>query len=161
MRRIIVMSDSHGKTKAFENICKIHPEAERYVFLGDGAGDYEYIQSHHEDWAMIGVSGNCDRFTNLQEVQELVVGEWRFLLAHGHKFAIKATYQYILDEARKRNCNAVLYGHTHSAYCDKIDGIWVLNPGAIMDYRGPRYAVLDLDDGGVFLANITTYTNND
>ena len=157
MRRLIVLSDSHGKTKAFENICKLHPEAERYVFLGDGEGDYEYIQSRHPEWAMTGVSGNCDIYSNLPDELELVIGEWHIFMAHGHRFAIKTTFSYIIDEAKRRNCNAVLYGHTHNAYLDKIDGIWVLNPGAIMDYRGPRYAILDLDSNGKFVANLTTY----
>ena len=160
MRRLIVLSDSHGKTNAFENVCKMHPEAEMYVFLGDGEGDFEYLQSRHPEWNMIGVCGNCDRFSKLPEIQELTVGEWRMLMVHGHRFAIKATYEYVLKEARNRNCNAVLYGHTHTAFVDMIDGIWVLNPGAIMDYRGPRYAVLDLGDDGKFIANLTTYDMN-
>ena len=159
MRRLIVLSDSHGKAKAFENVCLLHPEAERIVFLGDGEGDFEYIQSRHPEWSMTGVCGNCDRFSKLPEIEELTLGEWKLLLVHGHKFAIKTTYKYVIEEAEKRNCNAVLYGHTHSAYVDKIDGIWVLNPGAVMDYRGPRYAVLDLDDDGKFIVNLAEYNN--
>ncbi len=155
MHRVIILSDSHGRSKTFEKICSLHPEAERYLFLGDGAGDYESVQTGHPDWAMMGVCGNCDRGTNLPEINEYVVEDWRIMLTHGHLFAVRGTDHYILEEAKKRGCNAVLYGHTHSARCEKVDGIWLLNPGAVMDYRCPRYAVLDLDRDGKFIANLT------
>ena len=156
MRRIIVLSDSHGKTNSFDLVCKLHPEAERIVFLGDGAGDYEFIQSRHPEWAMIGVQGNCDRYTNLPEEQELVIGCWRILLVHGHRHCVKTTERYLIKTAKERNCNAVLYGHTHLAACAKVDGIWLLNPGAVMDYRDPQYAVLDLGNEDQFIANLTS-----
>ena len=51
----------------------------------------------------------------------------------------------------------VLFGHTHVQQCYKKDGIWLLNPGAVMDYRGPQYAVLDLGGENIFIANLTFY----
>lgn len=157
MRRLIIISDSHGRTKSFEKICASHPEAERFVFLGDGAGDYEYIHSSHPDWAMIGVQGNCDYMSVLPDLQEMVLDNWRILMVHGHKHAVKSTDHYLLKEAKERGCNAVLFGHTHVQQCYKKDGIWLLNPGAVMDYRGPQYAVLDLGGENIFIANLTVY----
>ena len=158
MRRLIVISDSHGRTATFERICLLHPEAERILFLGDGAGDFEYIKSRHPEWAMMGVSGNCDYSGSLPEINVCVVDEWRLLMIHGHDFAVKGTDSYMLEEARKRGCNAVLYGHTHKARCEIVDGIWLLNPGAVMDYHAPRYAVLDLGDNDKFIANLAEFS---
>ena len=157
MTRLIVASDSHGRTKQLEQIYALHPEADRMIFLGDGAGDYETIRSRHPQWPMIGVIGNNDFGSTLPERTELVIGPWRLLLVHGHRFGVRGTLRYLVDEAKQRKCNGVLYGHTHRAFCDKVEGIWVLNPGAVMDYDVPKYAVLDLGEENQFIANLTEF----
>ena len=39
------------------------------------------------------------------------------------------TLYKLLADARACNVQAVLFGHTHAAVCQKEDSMWVLNPG--------------------------------
>lgn len=64
----------------------------------------------------------------------------------------------LVDEARDRKCDAVIYGHTHKPYVANIDKILVVNPGSLayprQDGRVPSYAVMDVEEGKDFSVEI-------
>ena len=37
--------------------------------------------------------------------------------------------------ARFRGCGAVVYGHTHLPQVERVDGVWILNPGSPTERR--------------------------
>ena len=58
----------------------------------------------------------------------------------------------IIEEARSRNADIVMFGHTHKPYFSQKDGLTVLNPGSLsyprQDGRKPSYMVMEIDEEG-------------
>lgn len=59
-----------------------------------------------------------------------------------------------IDRALKAfsDVDAILFGHSHIPYCERHDGIWLVNPGSPTDKRfQPRYSygILTIEDGKV------------
>ena len=52
----------------------------------------------------------------------------------------------IIDEAKKKGADIVLFGHTHLQYTDYIDGLYVMNPGSVGMFG--QYGVIDITDKG-------------
>jgi uncharacterized protein len=52
--------------------------------------------------------------------------------------------------ARFPGCDAVVYGHTHIAQVELVEGVWILNPGSPTERRrAPERTMLVLEvDGG-------------
>lgn len=56
-------------------------------------------------------------------------------------------------EARLRGrfpgCDAIVYGHTHVPQVERIEGVWILNPGSPTERRGaPAHTMLELRIAG-------------
>ncbi len=154
MTRLVLISDSHGRQTDFETVCRLHPEATWFVFLGDGAGEFERIKAEHPEWPLVGVKGNCDYGSRLPADLILVVGNKRILCTHGNAYAVKSGTWMLEEEASKRGCSAVFYGHTHHADSSYEDGLLLVNPGALSDWYAPRYAIVDVADNGVMVPSL-------
>jgi putative phosphoesterase len=51
--------------------------------------------------------------------------------------------------ARFPGCDAVLYGHTHVPQVERVDGVWILNPGSPTERRrAPAQSLLELRVAG-------------
>jgi putative phosphoesterase len=53
---------------------------------------------------------------------------------------------------RFRGCDAVVYGHTHVPQVERVDAVWVLNPGSPTERRRApvrSMLVLDVRDGKI------------
>jgi len=47
--------------------------------------------------------------------------------------------------ARFPGCDAVVYGHTHVPHVERLDGVWILNPGSPTERRSaPAHSMLEL-----------------
>jgi putative phosphoesterase len=49
-------------------------------------------------------------------------------------------------------CEAIVYGHTHVAQVERVDGVWVLNPGSPTERRrapARSILVLEVEDGEI------------
>jgi putative phosphoesterase len=47
------------------------------------------------------------------------------------------------------DCDAVVYGHTHLPQAERVDGVWILNPGSPTERRrAPARSLLLLDVDG-------------
>ncbi len=160
MTRLILISDSHGRQSDFEAICKLHPEADRFIFLGDGAGEFERIKADHPEWPLVGVKGNCDLGSNLPRELELVIDGKRLFITHGNAYAVKSGPWMLADEAKERGCAAAFYGHTHTPDSTVEDGILLVNPGAVSDWFAPRYAIVDITDSGVMVPSLCALSSD-
>ena len=67
--RIVVMSDSHGRLARLRWVFADQPEAEAYLFLGDGLKDWAQMQESYPDRRLIAVCGNCDGGTAVPAVR--------------------------------------------------------------------------------------------
>jgi uncharacterized protein len=47
--------------------------------------------------------------------------------------------------ARFRGCDAIVYGHTHQPQVERVEGVWILNPGSPTERRrAPKRTMLEL-----------------
>ncbi len=65
------------------------------------------------------------------------LGEWRFLLSHGHRYKVKHDLQTIYYRGLETDVDFVLYGHTHQAI-EQVEhlnnkDLVLINPGAADD----------------------------
>lgn len=150
--RIVVFSDSHGNAAVLPKVIERHPEAEAYIFLGDGEREFIDLFERHPHKLMRGVRGNCDWNSRLPLVDILTVNRKRIFITHGHSFYVKRGLSDLLDEAKKNKANILLYGHTHMASADYRGGIYLLSPGSVAQPRdsGPSYGYVDITEAGVF-----------
>ena len=82
------------------------------------------------------------------------IGGVKMYLTHGHMMASFLSLAY---RAKEKGAKVALFGHTHEAMCEMMDGVMLLNPGSAGNYcRGgsARASVLEIDRGGLRVINI-------
>ena len=131
--KILVLSDSHASLHFMrQSIAAIKPSA--VVHLGDFYDDAVSLQEENPTITFHILPGNCDRWrcpVSALEVLCYKVCGVSLYMTHGHNHHVKMGIGGLLADARKAGAQAVLYGHTHIAYCtQESDGLWVLNPGS-------------------------------
>lgn len=144
--RIIVASDTHGRTNILDLIPYYYEDVETFIHCGDVGKDPEYF----EKWTF--VSGNNDFMHYLPEAIRVEAGSHRIFVIHSDQCSYRNRKKDLVKLAKKYECDIVCYGHTHVSDIDQIDGITLINPGSI---RLPRdgnpcsYCVLTLEDDNI------------
>lgn len=140
----IVISDSHGRKSAIEEVLYRHPNRD-VIFLGDGLRDIEEIERRYPV-SFLRVEGNND-FWAVNTARSIIVpmGSKKLFCTHGHEFGVRGGTDALLHTAKVNGCDGVLYGHTHIQTAQTRDGIFFLNPGALG--FGGNYALLTEKDG--------------
>ena len=158
MKKILVMSDSHGGT-AFMRRCVKEFRPDAMIHLGDFHEDGMQIQAEFPHIPMIQVPGNCDHYRYLgpdPEIRCHNVCSVRLYMTHGHRHNVKLTRSLLIRDARELGAQAALYGHSHQADCYQTeDGLWVLNPGASGHYGG-SVGLMEVEDGKILSCQILT-----
>lgn len=146
--KILVFSDSHGHT--IDMLSCIDEECPDAVFhLGDMVSDVLDIRSAYPDLPVYNVRGNNDWCCEEPESLIVKVRGIRFFLTHGHQYRVRSTTKRIAAEARSRNCQVALFGHTHITCLEQSDDLIVANPGSIsLPYREePSYLRIIVENG--------------
>ncbi len=154
--KILVFSDSHGKTAAMTHAMKVHQDAETVIFLGDGLGDF--FSAVPLTVAKLAVRGNCDwepQFSHFQKLNLVVLCDKRIVYTHGHEQNVKYGEQGLQRLAENTNADLVLFGHTHLPTERYENGVYYFNPGTIGGiYTGKStYGIITLTDGGILLSH--------
>lgn len=149
--RIVVFSDSHRNFAVLERIVLAQPEAGLFLHLGDGEREFEDLTLLHPEKQMRGVQGNCDWGSQSKVMDMVNVENKRIFFTHGHTFGVKAGLTEFLHTARSLGAVVALYGHTHVAYTDYEDGLYVMNPGSVSspNQGPPSYGVIDITPAGI------------
>jgi putative phosphoesterase len=149
--RIIVFSDSHGNAGILREIASNQPDAEVFIHLGDGEREFDSLRESYPDKLMRNVRGNADWGSTSKLLDTLVLEKKHILFVHGHTFQTKRSSDLILSEAQLIGADIALFGHTHVAMTDYVDGIYLLNPGSVSLPRHgrPTYGVIDITDAGI------------
>ncbi len=143
MKKLIVLSDSHGNRKAVGKLFPLFAENDYILHLGDGAGDMREVSQRYPD-KLYHCAGNCDFFSPLPEEGVLEVERVRIFYCHGHKYGVKRDLYALAQAAKARDCDIALYGHTHKAKISKAEGVTLINPGtlSLSTERGGSYCYL-------------------
>ena len=186
--RILVASDSHGRSEILSNILsQFGPSCDAFCFCGDGLCDIAYIyEKAKEDETfkkllppvIAYVQGNCDPssypFDDSTELiappfQTITVNKQSIMLVHGHregvtygfeKYGLKIKFSETLPPIK-----AGLFGHTHIAEEVIENDIKFINPGSCSSPRGGQgksFAILTVEKTFIDTAflEITSMNNN-
>lgn len=145
--KIGVISDTHGYLDP--RVEKIFAGVNRVLHAGDIG--YPALVLELEFIAPVtAVRGNTDDDFSLALTKTVTVDGLKFLVHHivnPHSLPDSVAHQIA-----KERPNAVIFGHTHKAFAETIDGIFYFNPG----YSGkPRHgtersvAILHLENGQI------------
>ena len=115
-----------------------------YVTVNDCANALLACGIREEERIVCRVRGNCDRASLEPETIVREFGGVRFLITHGHEQNVKYGLWGLVDEAKKRNCKAALFGHTHRKTFLVKEGITLINPGSA---AGGSYCLLEAENG--------------
>lgn len=148
--KILVCSDTHGyPDRLADAIRKERPDL--IFFLGDGERDLPKLKEAAPQAEILAVRGNCDPGSRLPSSLSSEVRGIRFFACHGHLQDVK--YQEdlgtLLGEAAAEGADAVLFGHTHTALCERRCGVLVMNPGSAGLGCPASYGLLTVEGGKV------------
>ena len=149
--KILVFSDSHYKYEQMFEIIRKIPRLDLIIHLGDNISDANAIAAEFPEIPLTYVAGNCD-WPSPGEVNEAVLNleNVKVLITHGHLRNVKSTYNFLLNDARQKRCNLVLFGHTHVALDMFDDEIKLFNPGSISRPPAgsrPSYGFIEINGG--------------
>ena len=154
MKTIAVLSDTHGNVGAIERIMPVLEGCDLVVHLGDCFTDMSAFRERLKS-KLICVRGNCD-FSTEEKVKTVDIEGKRLLFTHGDLFGVKGSLTRLSYFAEEKQADAVFFGHTHEAMCERVNGILYVNPGAISRMSACKsFAFVTVSERGV-LCNINT-----
>ena len=150
--KLLVLSDSHGKSEMLSDIIREHRDAEYIIFLGDGERDLELALAEngidpfdpHARRKVLQVCGNCDLFSREPVTITEEIGGHRLMITHGFRENVKYGLSLLASDAASRNCDIALFGHTHRQHLSESGGVNLFNPGSVL---GREYGVVTLENG--------------
>lgn len=149
--KLLVLSDSHAAL-SFMRRCIDGVQPDAVIHLGDHYDDGAAMAEEYSRIPFYQVPGNCDAhrcFIPDPETRLEILGGVHILMTHGHRHHVKQTLLRLLADARASRAALVLFGHTHSPYCQREeDGLWVLNPGSC-GYFGGSAGLVEIRGGEV------------
>ncbi|MDO5812456.1 MAG: metallophosphoesterase [Bacillota bacterium] len=142
MKKIVVMSDSHGYHAMIDLVKELEPDGDYYVHCGDSEAETYDMQ----DWLC--VKGNNDWYSDFPDHIQFKVEDLNFYVCHGHRFGYFDRESKMIYTLQEANCDVLLSGHTHVPTYEKIDGYTFINPGSTTLPRGGSsrsYCVIHVD----------------
>ena len=155
MKKIVILSDTHGNRAAIDSIERILRESDMVIHLGDTSQDGNYIKKYNDSTYCL--NGNCDLMPVGENELTLEVDGVKILACHGHRYSVKSTNQKLVDRAKELGCSIALYGHTHNASEQEINGVLTINPGTMSRYSRNSYCYLIIN--GDKATSKIVYTN--
>ena len=148
--KLLIVSDTHGRDEGLEQAVENEAPFDMLIHCGDVEGREYYIEALCEsDCCMI--AGNNDFFSDLDRETELVLCGHHILVTHGHSYGVSMDIAGLVEEAEYRECDIVLFGHTHKPMITRRRGVLAVNPGSLsyprQAGRKPSYAVMELREG--------------
>ncbi|MBR6692383.1 MAG: YfcE family phosphodiesterase [Clostridia bacterium] len=139
MKTILVMSDTHGNVRLFDEKIDTQLKEVDYIFhLGDYCTDASYLKRKYGAEKVINVLGNCDGDT-VGDYKIVQVEDVKFYLCHGHSFKVKRDLNDLYLEGLDKNVDVCLFGHTHEKCEERFSNLLLLNPGNLSRYSYNSY----------------------
>lgn len=149
MMKILIVSDTHRNNMGFEEAYSNEGPVDMLIHCGDIEGS-EYYYSNMANENVYMVAGNNDYFSGRETEEEFKIGKYKVFLTHGHYYGVNMGLENLIEEAKERRANIVMFGHIHRPVIEYVDGIWVINPGSLSYPRqqGKRrtYIVMTMDE---------------
>ena len=149
--KILIVSDTHRhNTNVLDVVEKVKP-IDLLVHCGDIEGSEDIIAQAAGCPVQI-VQGNNDFWSAMPREKEFLIGEYKVWLTHGHNYYVSMNYEIIKQEARSREVDIVMCGHTHKPVVDISPDLTLINPGSMsfprQEGRKPSYIIMEIDKAG-------------
>lgn len=149
--KILIVSDTHRNNANYMKVVERTGPLDMVIHCGDVEGS-EYVISQAAGCPVEMVQGNNDFFSELPKEKEFMVGQYKVWLTHGHNYYIAMNSEMIKREARERDVDIVMCGHTHKPVVDIGSDLTLINPGSIsyprQENRKPSYVIMEIDSAG-------------
>lgn len=122
MKKIIVVSDSHGSYQNLLDLINKENDADIFLHLGD----YE-IPDYLMDRFLF-VKGNCDYSPTAPIYKDIEIEGLKIHLEHGNNYKFLTQKESYIDTL---NTDIFFYGHTHVYKVEKLGKTYLINPGSI------------------------------
>ncbi len=129
MKTVVVLSDSHRNTEAFDKLDTVLSECDYIIHLGDLVSDANLLARKYPQKTYV-IAGNNDFWGGESEVV-LDIEQRRIFACHGHRYGVRQGTARLVAAAKEKLCDIALYGHTHEADIHEEDGVLVVNPGCL------------------------------
>ncbi|NMA62717.1 MAG: metallophosphoesterase [Syntrophomonadaceae bacterium] len=146
--RIVVCGDTHGRIEELTRELERLKNIDYLIHTGD----------FYQDGIALGrelgiktrvVVGNCDLGVKGPREEIFTLAGRRFLLTHGHLYRVKSHLNSLKFRAEEVGAHVVIFGHTHTAYCEMVENILFINPGSTRYSRFSQrgtYVLIEADD---------------
>jgi hypothetical protein len=119
-----IISDTHGYLDP--RIEKIFAKVDHIIHAGDIVDPIIELELKFIAPVTV-VLGNTDHGLSFKETEILTLGEKKFLVHH--IVNPRALSDKMKLRLRRERPDAVIFGHTHKAFAETIDGVFFFNPG--------------------------------
>ena len=146
------MSDSHGHFNQVRKIVEANKElTDCFIHLGDGLEEFQDVSNMYHHLCFVAVKGNNDWGSIDQKLKVQTWGSKLVMMTHGDLEGVKYNLDGLVKKAAELKVDVVLYGHTHVARCDYINGVHIINPGSLKEsYRTPSsYLSLEISANSI------------
>ncbi|MCP1102189.1 putative phosphoesterase [Aequitasia blattaphilus] len=149
--KILIISDTHKSHGSLMDAVALEKPFDMVIHLGDAEGREDEIEAIVEAPMHI-VGGNNDFFSHLPAEKEFFIEGHHFFITHGHSYFVSRNEERLVQEAKGRGADIVMYGHIHRPVIKKDKDILVINPGSIayprQQDRRPSYAIMTINPEG-------------
>lgn len=145
MKRILVVSDSHGQVSRLQALIFLLKDTyDLVIHLGDRVLDMLNIDTIKKE--VILLRGNMElltpQVTQFSKLERLIEAEGvKIFATHSHRYHTHYTLSFLKSAAKKHEASLVLFGHTHRQENFSEEGIVYVNPGAFKD---GHYCIIQL-----------------
>lgn len=141
MKKITVISDTHGNIEAIRKLFPVFAESDMIIHLGDTSTDGQVIRREFPAKTYL-LNGNCDLSKLGEDELVLEIEGIKIFACHGDKYGVKRGYDNIAYKAEQEGCNVALFGHTHAPIEKTVGEITLFNPGTLRRYTTNTYLYL-------------------
>lgn len=142
--KAIIFSDSHGSFNSMMEAIEKEGKIDLIIHAGDVVRDAEDLQIMYPRRAVAYVKGNNDWWDNsAPEDRFFEFDGVKIYLTHGHIYGVKYSLAKLMQKGREMGADICIFGHTHSACNEQIEGITLFNPGSAPKH----YGILETDKG--------------
>ena len=159
--KILIVSDTHKRNDNLMNVLDSERGLDMVIHCGDSERFDDDVRARIRCPLYI-VAGNNDYFSEFSNELVFNIGSKRVLLTHGHYYHVSMGIERLADEAKARDIDIAIYGHTHVPKMEIINDVTIINPGSISypRQRGriPTYIILEVDKDENFSYTLHHYS---
>lgn len=136
--RICVVSDTHRYRHELMQAITLAGSIDVVLHAGDETSDAAWL-AERVRCPVFAVSGNWDTRSPAYPETLVVTGYGPPLfLTHGHRLQVKGSLLPLARAARAEGTSVAVFGHTHIALTELVEGVLCVNPGSLSQPRGRR-----------------------